>query len=116
MWSFKPPSPPNQGGILGRLVYSFKRILYTILGTCRLADEILITTFCLVEYELNGHPLTPVSADSSDLGAITPFHFLLGNQAAAIPSIVGVDEFTHRKRYARAQSYAKAIWSRWIKE
>ena len=64
----------------------------------------------------NTRPLTPVSADQSDLGAITPNHFLLGNQATAIPSIVGLDEFDHRKRYAHAQSYAKTIWSRWIKE
>ena len=76
----------------------------------------LNTTFCLVEYALNSRPLTPVSADPSDLGAITPNHSLLGNQATRIPSIVGVDEFDHRKRYARAQSYANAIWTRWLKE
>ena len=66
--------------------------------------------------QINSRPLTPVSADPSDLGAITPNHFLLGNQATRIPSIVGVDEFDHRKRYARAQSYANAIWARWLKE
>ena len=76
----------------------------------------LNTTFCLVEYALNSRPLTPVSADPSDLGPITPKHFLLGNQATRIPSIVGVDEFDYRKRYARAQSYANAIWARWLKE
>ena len=54
----------------------------------------------------------PVSADPSNLGALTPNRFPLGDQANAIPSAV-VD---HRKRYAGAQSYAKAIWSRWIKE
>ena len=100
-WRFNPPSAP-QGGIWERLVRSFKRVLYT--------------SFCLVEYALNSRPLTPVSADPSDLGAITPNHFLLGNQATRIPSIVGVDEFDHRKRYARAQSYANAIWTRWLKE
>ena len=115
-WRFNPPSAPHQGGIWERLVRSFKRVLYTILGTRRLTHDVLNTTFCLVEHALNSRPLTPVSADPSDLGAITPNHFLLGNQATGIPSIVGVDEFDHRKRYARAQSYANAIWSRWIKE
>ena len=115
-WWFNPPSAPHQGGIWERLVRSFKRVLYTILGTRRLTDDVLNTTFCLVEHALNSRPLTPVSADPSDLGAITLNHFLLGNQATGIPSIVGVDEFDHRKRYARAQSYANAIWSRWIKE
>ena len=76
-----PPSAPHQGGIWERLIRSFKRVLYTILGTRRLTDELLNTTFCLVEHALNARPLTPVSADPSDLGAKTPNHFLLGNQA-----------------------------------
>ena len=101
-WRFNPPS--------------LKRVLYIILGTRRLTDEVLSTTFCLVEHALNSRPLTPVSASPSDLGALTPNHFLLGNQARSLPSIIGVDEFDHRKRYARAQSYANAFWSRWIKE
>ena len=115
-WRFNPPSAPHQGGIWERLVRSFKRVLYTILGSRRLADEVLSTTFCLVEHALNSRPLTPVSADPSDLGALTPNHFLLGNQARSLPSIIGVDEFDHSKRYARGQSYANAIWSRWIKQ
>ena len=115
-WRVNPPSTPHQGGIWERLVRSFKRVLYTILGTRRLPDEVLSTTFCLVEHALNSRPLTPVSADPSDLGALTPNHFLLGNQARSLPSIIGLDEFDHRKRYARAHSYANAIWSRWIKE
>ena len=115
-WRFNPPSPPHQDGTWEKLVSSFKRVLYTILGTRRLTDEVLSTTFCLIEHALNSRPLTPVSTDPSDLGALTPNHFLLGNQAHSLPSIIGVDEFDHRKRYARAQSYANAIWSRWIKE
>ena len=97
-WKFNPPSAPHQGCIWERLVRSFMRILYTTLGTRRLMDEVVNTTFCLVEHAFNSRPLTPVSADPSDLGAITPNHFLLGYQATAIPSIVGVDELDHRKR------------------
>ena len=115
-WRFNPPSAPHQGGIWERLVCNFKRILCTVLSTRRLTDEVLNTSFCLVEHAINARPLSPVSADPSDLGALTPNHFLLGNQLLAIPSIVGVDEFDHCKRYARAQSYANAISSRSIKE
>ena len=115
-WRFNPPSAPHQGGIWERLVRSFKRVLYTILGTRRLTDEVLHTTFCLVENALNSRPLTPVSADPCDLNALTPNHFLLGEYSTGIPSVVGKNELDHRKRYARAQSYANAIWSRWIRE
>ena len=65
-WRFNPPSAPHQGGIWERLVRSFKRLLYTILGTLRLTDEVLHTTFCLVENALNSRPLIPVSADPCD--------------------------------------------------
>ena len=115
-WRFNPHSAPHQGDIWEKLVRSFKRVLYTILGRRRLTYEVLNTIFCLVEHALNARLLTPVSADSSDLGAITPNHFVLGNQATRIRSIVGVDEFDYRKRHARAQSYANAIGARWIKE
>ena len=115
-WSFNPPSAPHKGGIWERLVRSFKRVLYTTLGTRRLTDEVLHTTLCLVKNALNSRPLTPVSADPCDLNALTPNHFLLGEHSADIPSVVGNNGFDHRKRYARAQSNANAIWSRWIKE
>ena len=91
-------------------------MLYTILGTRRLTDEVLHTTFCLVENALNSRPLTPVSAYPCDLNALTPNHFLLGEYSTGIPSVVDNNELDHRKRYARAQSYANAIWSRWIRE
>ena len=115
-WRFNPPSAPHQVGVWERLVRSFKRVLYTILGTRRLTDEVLHTTFCLVENALYSRPLTPVSADPCDLNALTPNHFLLGEYSIGIPSVVGNNEFDHRKRYARAQSSANAIWSRWIRE
>ena len=97
-WRFNPLSAPHQGGIWESLVRSFKRVLYTILGTRRLTEEVLHTTFCLVENALNSRPSTPVSADPSDLNAITPNHFLLGEYSTGIPSVVGNNEFDHRKR------------------
>ena len=115
-WRFNPSSAPHQSGIWERLVRSFRRVLYTIIGTRRLTDEVLHTTFCLVDNALNSRPLTPVSADSCNLNALRPIHFLLGEFSTSIPSVIGNNEVDHRKRYARAQSYANAIWSRWIRE
>ena len=75
-WSFNPPSAPHQCGIWEKLVRSFKRVLYTILVTRRLTEEVLHTTFCLVENAVNSRPLTPISADPCDLHPITTNHFL----------------------------------------
>ena len=73
-WKFNPTAAPHYGGVWERLVPSFKRTLYAILGNRRLTDEILITTFCLVEQSLNNRPLTSVSSDANDLDALTPNH------------------------------------------
>ena len=115
-WRFNPPSAPHQGGIWESLVRSFKRLLYTILGTRRLMHEVLHTTFCLVENALNSRPLTPVNSDPCDLNALTPNLFLLGEYSTGFLSLVGNNDFDHSKRYARSQLYANAISSRWIRE
>ena len=79
-WRLNPTSAPHQDGLWERLFRSFKRVLYTFVGTRRLTDKVLKATFCLVEHALNARPLTPVSADQSELGAITPNYFLLATK------------------------------------
>ena len=91
-------------------------MLYTILAMRRLTDKVLHTTFCLVENAFNSRLLTPVSADPCNLNALTPNQFLLGEYPTGSPSVVGNNEFDHRKRYARAESYDNTIWSHWIRE
>ena len=114
-WKFNPPSAPHHGGVWERLVRSFKHTFYAILGNRRLTDEILATTFCLVEQSLNARPLVAASSDATDLDALTPNHFLLGCAGSVLPSHERA-EVDHRKRYARAQAYSDAIWNRWLKE
>ena len=86
-WKFNPPSAPHHGGAWERLVRSVKRVLYDILGSRRLTEEVLGTTLCLVEQLLNARPITPVSSDPHDLEALTPNHFILGHSAASFPSL-----------------------------
>ena len=115
-WKFNPPGAPHHGGSWERLVRSVKRVLYDILGSRRVTEEVLGTTLCLVEQALNSRPITPVSTDSRELEALTPNHFLLGQHATSFPSLLPGEHFDHKKRYVRAQSYANAIWSRWLGE
>ena len=115
-WKFNPHAAPHHGGVWERLVRSFKRKVFAVLGNRRLTDEILLTTFCLVEQSLNNRSLTSVSSDANDLDALTPNLLLLENRSTCLPSPTPVDGFNHWKRYARAQAYANAIWKRWLKE
>ena len=64
----------------GRVSHLVLFFTYAILGTHSLIDGVQNTTSCLVQYALNDRSLAPVSADSSDLGATTPNHFLGGNR------------------------------------
>ena len=98
------------------MVRSCKRVFYAILGSRKLTDEILNTTMCLVEGSLSASPLTPVSDDPDILEALTPNHFLLGQHSLTFPSLRSSENYSHSKRYARAQSYANAIWQRWLSE
>ena len=115
-WKFNPPSASHHGGSWERLVRSVKRVLYDILGNRRVTEEILRTTLCLIEQSLNARPITVVSSNPLDLEPLTPNHFILGQQAASFPSLRFEENFDHKKRFARAQSYANAIWSRWMRE
>ena len=94
------------------MVRSCKRVFYAILGPRKLTDKTLNTTMCLIEGSLNARLLTPVSDNPDSLEALTPNHFLLGQ----LPSLRPSENYSHSKRYARAQSYANAIWQRWLSE
>ena len=115
-WKFNPPGASHHGGSWERLVRSVKRVLYDILGSRRVTEVVLETTLCLVEQALNSRPITPVSTDSLELEVLTPNHPLQGQHARRFPSLLPGEHFDHKKRYVRAQSYANAIWPRWLRE
>ena len=103
LWKFNPPSTPHHGGIWERVVRSFKRVFYAVLGNRRLTDEILTETFCLVEQSLNARPLVSARPDATDLDARTPNHFLLGTAGSVLPSHQRA-EVDHRTRYVHKRS------------
>ena len=83
-----------------------------MLGNRRLTDEVLTTEFCLVEQFLNARPLALASSDVTDLKALTPNHFLLGERTS-VPSFESSNELdgrNHRRRYKQTIAYANSIW------
>ena len=102
----------------GSALFRAVSVSYKILGNRRLTDEVLRTTFCLVEQFLNLRPLTAASSDPKDQEALTPNHFLFGGPSAAslfhVPEKAQPDD--HRQRYRKSIAYANAIWHRWLTE
>ena len=84
-WRFNPPGAPHHGGSWEHLVRSVMRVLYDILGSRRITEEVLGTTLCLVEQALNS---SPVSTDSREIEALTPNHFLLRQHTRSFFSLL----------------------------
>ena len=101
LWNLTRQAHPimDHGGSWKRLVRSVERVLYDILGSRRVTEEVLGRTLCLVEQALNSRPITPISTDSRELKALTPKHFLLGQHATSFPSLLPGEHFDHKKRY-----------------
>ena len=68
-WKFIPAGAPHHEGSCERMVPSCKQVLYVILGSRRLTDEVLQTSLCLTEQFLNARPLTSVSNDPTEIEA-----------------------------------------------
>ena len=65
-----------------------KEFFYDILRTRKLTEEVLLTTFCLVEQSLNNRPLKAVSSDPIDREVLTTIHFLPGHRAISSPHYI----------------------------
>ena len=88
-WKFNPPGAPHQGAPgSASSEASVKRVLYDILGSRRVTEEVLETRLCFVEQASNSRPITPVGTDSRELESLTPRHFLFGQHATSFPSLL----------------------------
>ncbi|XP_050310594.1 uncharacterized protein LOC126746394 [Anthonomus grandis grandis] len=101
-WHFLPPRSPHFGGLHEAAVKSCKHHIKRVLGGIHLDYEEFYIFAIQIEAILNSRPLTPISSDPCDLEALTPGHFLIGQQLTAIP-----------ERDLKAD---KHFWARWSKE
>lgn len=105
------------GGIWEAGVKSVKFHLYRVMGTTRLTFEEMTTTMCQIEACLNSRPLTAISSDPSDLTALTPGHFLIGNSLTALaePNLMDVPD-NRVTRWQLVQRITQQFWNRWSGE
>lgn len=115
-WHFIPPLSPILA-VIGTAVKYFKSHLYKSLGNAILSYEELNTLLIRIEVILNSRPLTPLSSDPSDMSALTPGHFLIGEPLLALPER---DQLTtslnYLSRWKLVSQLAQHFWSRWSRD
>lgn len=117
VWHFNPPSAPHFGGLWESVVKSAKRHLNRVLYNTSLTYEELYTVLTQVESCLNSRPLMPLSDDPSDLTPLTPAHFLIGDNLAALPQEDSTNfAKTRLDRYQHLQQLVQHFWKRWQTE
>lgn len=113
-WKFSPPHGPNFGGLWESCVKAAKFHLKRIIGNAHLTYEALLTCFIQIEAVLNSRPLVPLSSDPSDIAALTPGHFLIGEPLIALPQIDVTNISENRlSHYHRMQQQVQHFWRRW---
>ena len=114
---FNPLAAPQFRALWEKLVRSCMKAVYAVLGNRPVTEDVLSNTMCLVQHTLNARPLTPVSSDATNLEAITPNHFLLGNENLCLPYLSGAEHFVdQRKPFRQTQFYTDLVWERFRKE
>ncbi|KRX71653.1 hypothetical protein T06_55, partial [Trichinella sp. T6] len=88
-WRYTTERAPWSGGYWERLVRSVKNALRKVLGRSLLRFDELRTTLCELEARINNRPLTLLSEDPKDCAPLTPAHFLIGRELAALPTSSG---------------------------
>lgn len=116
-WHFTPPSSPHFGGLWEAGVKSMKFHLKRTIGDSKLTYEELSTLLTQIESCLNSRPLAPITSDPSDLTALTPGHFLIGDALLSPPDQANInDNISLLSRWKLVQRYFQTISNRWKTE
>lgn len=101
-----------------RLVRSTKTALRVTLQQKAPKEETLHTLLMEVEAIVNSRPLSHVGVDTEDPGALTPFHFLIGQSSPiATPTPALTDSaLMSRSEWQKASRLPDHFWSRWVRE
>lgn len=114
-WHFNPPYSPNFGGLWEANVKSVKHHLKRITEGNRLTYEELATFLVRIEACLNSRPLCPLSADTDDLTALTPGHFLIGDSLLSPPEPSTNHDYKIplNKQYLELRRMTQTFWRKW---
>ncbi|XP_062557399.1 uncharacterized protein LOC134222271 [Armigeres subalbatus] len=113
-FKFIPAKSPNFGGLWEAAVKSMKQHLKKTIGLRTVTPDELNTVLTQIEACLNSRPLTQISNDPSDLGVLTPGHFLVQRPLTAVagPWLKDIPE-GRLSRWQQAENFVQRVWSRW---
>lgn len=113
-WHFITPSAPFQGGIWESAVKSMKHHLRRVMGAQKFSYEVLSTLLAEIEACLNSRPICAMSDDIDDARALTPAHFLIGEELVT-PIPVPRDEppRSTREFWKLTEHMVQDFWKPW---
>lgn len=116
-WHFIPPRSPHFGSLwesaIKQAKYHLKRSVNEMIFTARQLETIA----CQIESCLNSRPLTPLSDDPEDFKALTPGHFLIGQELNAIPEPIVLDLNVCRLNvWQKMQRAVQEFWFKWKRD
>ncbi|XP_076549055.1 uncharacterized protein LOC143306155 [Osmia lignaria lignaria] len=116
-WHFIPPYAPHFGGLWEAGVKSVKHHLRRVIGNSKLTFEEMSTLLCQIEACLNSRPLYALSEDPSDLSALTPGHFLIGEPTCITPEPdPPLTTSSSLTRWRQINTMRSQFWNRWRSE
>jgi len=116
-WKFIPPRAPNFGGLWEAAVKSTKFHFVRVAGETSLTFEEACTLLAEIEAILNSRPITEISTDPESLEALTPGHFLIGNQPRILDDVDQTEIIQNRlSRWQLITKMSQQFWKRWHRE
>lgn len=113
-WHFSPPGAPHFNGLAEAGVKTVKRHIKATISDSILTFEEFSTLLAQIEACVNSRPLCELSSDSNDVGALTPAHFLVGEQLVNPPEPSHVEtKASWLTKWQRVQKMAQYFWQRW---
>lgn len=116
-WHFNTPRAPHHGGLWEALVKQVKFLFYREYANYRFTYEEMNTAVVRIEGCLNSRPLTALKDDPTDLTALTPAHFLVGDQLVRPlgPNVLSIPS-NRLVSWERIHKFEQSIWSRFSQE
>ena len=111
-WKFNPPYASHFGGIWERHIRTIRKLLFHLLSSQSITDEVLCTVFCQVEWIINYRPITRVNDDAE---VLRPIDLLIPLRPNSGPISVVGDQKSTEVVWRQAKNLVEQFWRKWIK-